>query len=379
MTDITKEYQTLREANVARQKEWDQNNQITLSFRGNELAGEVGEACNVIKKLDRERLGIVGSRATKEQLAEELADVVICADLIAMHEGIDLLGEAVPAKFNATTTKVGLTTFLSRPIDPKAEVEPVGWETPSDRARVLYLARKLWNEDQFSCAWSEENREHYIIRAAMQIALSASPSIVAPVGVPFDATPEMVKAALSVDWTNESEEATVHNVWHAMISELPKAAPVGWLYCGNWGEYFVYEKKDTAPGAFYKPLYASPSVAVTEEMVKAAYRVINESWWSESWDANVPKGLSRRALESAIAAAPALAAAEGAQDRMRKALEPFAKRAERFDDIPGIYRCHDNVELWQDGNWRCDLTVGDLREARAALAAQGDDAQEGTR
>jgi hypothetical protein len=74
----------------------------------------------------------------------------------------------------------------------------------------------------------------------------------------------------------------------------------------------------------------------------------------------------------------ALAANEDAQDRMRKALEPFAKRAERFDDIPGVYRCDDNVEIWQDGNWRCDLTVGDLREARAALAAHGDDAQEGT-
>ncbi|KSV64088.1 hypothetical protein N185_35575 [Sinorhizobium sp. GW3] len=110
---MSQRFPTLREANVARQKEWDQDNRITLSFRGNELAGEVGEACNVIKKLDRERLGIAGSRATKEQLAEELADVVICADLIAMHEGIDLLGEAVPAKFNATTAKVGLSTLLA--------------------------------------------------------------------------------------------------------------------------------------------------------------------------------------------------------------------------------------------------------------------------
>jgi hypothetical protein len=50
---------------------------------------------------------------------------------------------------------------------------------------------------------------------------------------------------------------------------------------------------------------------------------------------------------------------------LRAALEPFVKRAERFDDIPGVYTCHDNVELWQDGNWRCDLTVGDLRRARA--------------
>ena len=77
----------LRSANRARQAEWDQDNQITLSYRGNELAGEVGEACNVIKKLERERMGIRGSRATKEQLAEELADVVICADLIAMDAG----------------------------------------------------------------------------------------------------------------------------------------------------------------------------------------------------------------------------------------------------------------------------------------------------
>jgi len=105
---------TLRSANWTRQQEWDTDNQITLAFRGNELAGEVGEACNVIKKLERARLGIAGSRATKEQLAEELADVVICADLIAMDAGIDL-DAAVEAKFNATSEKVGLKTRLRRP------------------------------------------------------------------------------------------------------------------------------------------------------------------------------------------------------------------------------------------------------------------------
>lgn len=36
--------------------------------------------------------------------------------------------------------------------------------------------------------------------------------------VPLDATPAMVKAALAVDWSNENEEATVHNVWHAMVA-----------------------------------------------------------------------------------------------------------------------------------------------------------------
>ena len=101
----------LRKANVARQAEWDPNGTITLSYAGNELAGETGEACNIIKKLDRERQGLRGSRATPEQLAAELADVVICVDLIAMALGLDL-GAAVRAKFNATSEKYGLTVRL---------------------------------------------------------------------------------------------------------------------------------------------------------------------------------------------------------------------------------------------------------------------------
>ena len=101
----------LRKANTTRQAEWDVDNQITLAYRGNELAGEVGEACNVIKKLERERMGIRGSRDTAAHLAEELADVVICADLIAMSAGIDL-NLAVRQKFNATSQKVGLKTRM---------------------------------------------------------------------------------------------------------------------------------------------------------------------------------------------------------------------------------------------------------------------------
>lgn len=103
----------MRIANQLRQKEWDEDNRITLAYRGNELAGEVGEACNVIKKLERERIGIRGSRTTDEALAEELADVVICADLIAMHAGIDL-SNAVSRKFNATSEKYGLSTKMPR-------------------------------------------------------------------------------------------------------------------------------------------------------------------------------------------------------------------------------------------------------------------------
>lgn len=108
MTDLY----SLRNANINRQNEWDPSNSLAIEFRGNELAGEVGEACNVIKKLARERLGIAGSRDTVEHLAEELADVIICADLVAMAAGVNL-AEAVVRKFNASSEKVGLKTRLA--------------------------------------------------------------------------------------------------------------------------------------------------------------------------------------------------------------------------------------------------------------------------
>lgn len=104
-------FDNLRDANRARQKEWDTGGKITLAYRGNELGGECGEAQNVIKKIERERLGIKGSRATKEQLAEELADIIICADLIAMDMDIDLT-VATARKFNKTSEEVGLSTRM---------------------------------------------------------------------------------------------------------------------------------------------------------------------------------------------------------------------------------------------------------------------------
>lgn len=104
----------LRNANIARQKEWDGGGELSLSFKGNELAGETGELCNVIKKLERERLGLPGSRDTVEHAAEEMADVIICVDLIANHLGVDLW-QAVANKFNATSEKNGMATRLVIP------------------------------------------------------------------------------------------------------------------------------------------------------------------------------------------------------------------------------------------------------------------------
>ena len=119
--------EALRAANIARQAEWCPDQIPDLSFRGNELAGETGEACNVIKKLERERQGWAGSRATLAQLAEELADVIICVDLVAQQTGIDLW-PAVVAKFNATSRARALETML-----------PTGGEDPVRQAALRLI------------------------------------------------------------------------------------------------------------------------------------------------------------------------------------------------------------------------------------------------
>jgi NTP pyrophosphatase (non-canonical NTP hydrolase) len=131
--------ENLRIANQKRQLEWDGDNQLSLTYQGNELAGECGEACNVIKKLERERLGLRGSRATLQDLADELADVVIVADLIAARMGINL-AQAVIDKFNATSAKYGLETRMISPSE-WAERRPL---TDAESAANLEMMRR-WN------------------------------------------------------------------------------------------------------------------------------------------------------------------------------------------------------------------------------------------
>ena len=102
----------LRMANDSRQKMWDPDQQITATYRALELAGEVGEACNIIKKLERERLGLIGSRETIEHLAEELGDIQVCTDLVAAKYGINLREVAI-AKFNAASIKHGFPQLIT--------------------------------------------------------------------------------------------------------------------------------------------------------------------------------------------------------------------------------------------------------------------------
>ncbi len=104
-------YTNLRVANNARQLEWDRGNQVDLDWRLNELAGEVGEVCNVLKKLHRERLRISGSRADRQMLADELADCAICLDLALMTANLPPVNMDLHARTRKTMTVTPLTVL----------------------------------------------------------------------------------------------------------------------------------------------------------------------------------------------------------------------------------------------------------------------------
>lgn len=81
-------------------------------------AGELGEALNVVKKLNRERDGIVGNKQSKEELeavlAEELADTLLYLVLLAAAANVDL-ERAVIEKFNRVSRENGFPEMLPEP------------------------------------------------------------------------------------------------------------------------------------------------------------------------------------------------------------------------------------------------------------------------
>lgn len=102
----------LRKANIERQKEWGGDDRCDVAFRAVEVAGETGEMLEKVKKHLRLLRGIQGSTASVIEVAEEMADVVISLDLLATQMGINL-AEAVPHKFNKTSTKYGFETRIT--------------------------------------------------------------------------------------------------------------------------------------------------------------------------------------------------------------------------------------------------------------------------
>ena len=106
----------LRYANIMRCREWmgEPPHRKNLAFHGLELGGEVGEAQNVMKKLDRwvqDIPGKINPSTGVPMLAEELADIIVCVDIIAAIYDINL-EESVTDKFNKTSDKHNFATHL---------------------------------------------------------------------------------------------------------------------------------------------------------------------------------------------------------------------------------------------------------------------------
>lgn len=107
-------FEKLRKTNTKRCVEgWRHDlNSWSVAEWGNAAAGEVGEACNIAKKLLRFRQNLPGNRASttedslREELAHEIADFVIYADLWAASEGIDLEA-AICETFNDKSDELG--------------------------------------------------------------------------------------------------------------------------------------------------------------------------------------------------------------------------------------------------------------------------------
>lgn len=98
----------LRAANVARQVEWSGASQVGVNFRAVEMAGEIGEALNAIKKWYRATSAIAGNTADQVEeivanLKEELADVVITVDLLGMTTNATI----TPVPMQTTAAETG--------------------------------------------------------------------------------------------------------------------------------------------------------------------------------------------------------------------------------------------------------------------------------
>jgi NTP pyrophosphatase (non-canonical NTP hydrolase) len=98
------------ETNATRCRRWHPINSWSLSDWMTALVGEIGEAANLIKKMNRLRDGIRGRADEKNmellrhKLIDELADAYTYLDLLFTAAGIDR-EKAVKEKFNKTSVE----------------------------------------------------------------------------------------------------------------------------------------------------------------------------------------------------------------------------------------------------------------------------------
>lgn len=111
-------FERLRSVNVSRCERWHPKgiNSWSLSDWAVAMVGEAGEACDVIKKLNRCRDGLAGNKVSEDDLRSELpneiADTLLYVDLLAAAAGIDL-ADAVARKFDEVSERNGFPERLT--------------------------------------------------------------------------------------------------------------------------------------------------------------------------------------------------------------------------------------------------------------------------
>jgi len=94
-------FKTLRHANISRLPYFRSCEDWKLSAWSNAVLGELGEAANIIKKIER---GDFTLDEARQILAKEFADVQTYLDILAYKSGIDL-GRATVNKFNEVSDR----------------------------------------------------------------------------------------------------------------------------------------------------------------------------------------------------------------------------------------------------------------------------------
>lgn len=112
--DTTKHHLTFNDLRSANMRRLDQGlctkndaNWIPAQWM-NAAVGELGEAANIIKKVDRGDLTLPEARSS---IGKELADLVMYIDILA--EKLDInLGDATVDKFNIVSDRIGSNVYL---------------------------------------------------------------------------------------------------------------------------------------------------------------------------------------------------------------------------------------------------------------------------
>jgi NTP pyrophosphatase (non-canonical NTP hydrolase) len=81
-----------------------------LAQWSNAVLGELGEAANLIKKIER---GDYTLEEKREELGKELADVQTYLDILAFRAGVDL-GEATISKWNEVSERIGCSLRIEK-------------------------------------------------------------------------------------------------------------------------------------------------------------------------------------------------------------------------------------------------------------------------